>query len=185
MCDGSQVVAGNIPTTPGATNYGMPPPNGAFGSDFSKGMQNVTDGTSNTAFFSEHLKGDYDQLRATDRSDTFRPGTYPADPDEAIRLCREFDWRNLSFQGVSDVGAPWIYGYHSTTGYQHASGPNTRSCMYPPSRISTTANSNHPGGVNVLFGDGSVKFVKDTIAISSWRALATLGLGEVIGADQL
>jgi prepilin-type N-terminal cleavage/methylation domain-containing protein/prepilin-type processing-associated H-X9-DG protein len=185
MCEGTSVVYGNIPTDPSGTNYGMPAPNGMFGSNFVIGPHHVLDGLSNTAFFSEHIKGDYSQAIATERSDTFRPGTYPATPDEAYQMCQAFDWTNLSFQGYSNIGAPWIYGYHSTTSYQNISAPNTRSCMYPPSRIMTTANSEHPGGVNVLFGDGSVKFVKNSINVQTWRAIGTRKGGEVVSADAL
>ena len=32
----------------------------------------------------------------------------------------------------------------------------------------------HPGGVNVVLGDGSVRFVTNSIALSNWRALATI-----------
>jgi prepilin-type N-terminal cleavage/methylation domain-containing protein/prepilin-type processing-associated H-X9-DG protein len=43
--------------------------------------------------------------------------------------------------------------------------------------------SRHPGGVNFLFADGSVHFLKDGINPASWRALATRAGGEVVGAD--
>jgi prepilin-type processing-associated H-X9-DG protein len=45
------------------------------------------------------------------------------------------------------------------------------------------AQSNHPGGVNVAFCDGSVKFIKDSINPGTWGALATMAGGEVISAD--
>jgi prepilin-type processing-associated H-X9-DG protein len=45
------------------------------------------------------------------------------------------------------------------------------------------ARSRHPGGVNVLFGDGSVKFLKDTINLSIWQGISTTKGGEVISAD--
>jgi prepilin-type processing-associated H-X9-DG protein len=45
------------------------------------------------------------------------------------------------------------------------------------------ANSNHPGGANFLFGDGSVKFVKSTINMKTYWALGTREGGEVISAD--
>jgi prepilin-type processing-associated H-X9-DG protein len=44
-----------------------------------------------------------------------------------------------------------------------------------------TARSNFSGGVNVCFGDGSVRFVRDSINPQTWRALATRAGGEVIG----
>jgi prepilin-type N-terminal cleavage/methylation domain-containing protein/prepilin-type processing-associated H-X9-DG protein len=42
----------------------------------------------------------------------------------------------------------------------------------------------HPGGVNCLFGDGSVKFVKSTVNVVALRGLVTLNGGEVISSDQ-
>ena len=41
----------------------------------------------------------------------------------------------------------------------------------------------HPGGANVLLGDGSVRFIKQQINLLSWQALSSRGNGEVISAD--
>ena len=43
--------------------------------------------------------------------------------------------------------------------------------------------SRHPGGVNFLFADGSVHFIKANINPTPWRALATRAQGEVVSAD--
>ena len=43
--------------------------------------------------------------------------------------------------------------------------------------------SNHPGGVNMGFADGSVKFIKQSIADKTWQALGTRAGGEIISAD--
>jgi prepilin-type N-terminal cleavage/methylation domain-containing protein/prepilin-type processing-associated H-X9-DG protein len=43
--------------------------------------------------------------------------------------------------------------------------------------------SHHPGGVNFLFGDGSVRFIKDQISPKVYQALATRSGGEVVSAD--
>jgi prepilin-type N-terminal cleavage/methylation domain-containing protein/prepilin-type processing-associated H-X9-DG protein len=46
------------------------------------------------------------------------------------------------------------------------------------------SKSRHPGGVNVLFGDGSSRFVKETIGHVIWIGLNSIAGGEVVGADQ-
>jgi prepilin-type processing-associated H-X9-DG protein len=45
------------------------------------------------------------------------------------------------------------------------------------------ASSFHPGGVNLLLLDGSVKFAKNGIAIRTWNALGTISGGESIPGD--
>jgi prepilin-type N-terminal cleavage/methylation domain-containing protein/prepilin-type processing-associated H-X9-DG protein len=159
------------------------PPNGPFYSDQLITLAMITDGTSSTAAFSEHVLGDFSNSVVTDFSDTFEPGTFPVTSDDAYQFCLATAINNLAMQGYSNVGAPWVYGYHSTTSYWHSAPPNSRSCMFPPSRISTTANSRHPGGVNVGLLDGSVRFIKSTINLSTWRALGTRNLGEIISSD--
>ena len=52
-----------------------------------------------------------------------------------------------------------------------------------PSYASVTSRSYHPGGVNALFGDGSVKFIKSTINGLTWRSLGTIAGGEVIDGN--
>ena len=42
----------------------------------------------------------------------------------------------------------------------------------------------HPGGCNVMMGDGSVRFATMYINTYTWQALATRARGEVISADQ-
>jgi len=43
--------------------------------------------------------------------------------------------------------------------------------------------SQHPGGANFLFGDGSVKFLKATINMATYCALGSRAGGEVVSAD--
>jgi prepilin-type N-terminal cleavage/methylation domain-containing protein/prepilin-type processing-associated H-X9-DG protein len=52
-----------------------------------------------------------------------------------------------------------------------------------PTYMSLAASSYHPGGVNTLFADGSVRFVKDSVSPVTWRALGTIAGGEVVSAD--
>ena len=53
-----------------------------------------------------------------------------------------------------------------------------------PTYMSLAASSKHPGGVNALFADGSVHFVKNSMSPVVWRALGTIAGGEVISSDQ-
>jgi prepilin-type N-terminal cleavage/methylation domain-containing protein/prepilin-type processing-associated H-X9-DG protein len=159
----------------------LPAPNGPFYLNSRLRLTDVTDGTSNTAAWSEHLKGDFSNAVSTDTGDTYEPGIYPNTPDDAMNFCVNVNVNDLSKQGYSNVGAPWLEGYHSTTIYFHVSPPNGRSCMYPPGRIATTANSNHTNGVNMALCDGSVRFVTGGITLSTWRALGSCNGGEVVG----
>jgi prepilin-type processing-associated H-X9-DG protein len=94
-------------------------------------------------------------------------------------MCESVGYQNVAYNGMSNTGAPWIYGYHSTTVYFHVGPPNSRSCMYPSGRIGTAARSSHTGGVNVALCDGSVRFVRDNIPIVQWRAMGSRNGGEV------
>jgi prepilin-type N-terminal cleavage/methylation domain-containing protein len=178
---GSNILFGMPPTNSSNSNFGIPGPNGPFlPTTMYLGFASLVDGASNTAAFSEHGKGDFNQ-GISSPNDTFRPGTHPNTPDEAVAQCAAMDPSNLAFQGVSDVGAPWMEAYHSTTYYYHVGPPNSRSCMFPPGRIATTAKSKHPGGVLISLCDGSVRFVASTIDIRTWRALGSRDQGETIG----
>jgi prepilin-type N-terminal cleavage/methylation domain-containing protein/prepilin-type processing-associated H-X9-DG protein len=55
--------------------------------------------------------------------------------------------------------------------------------QFPNDGFTYGASSAHPGGANVLFGDGSVKFIKSSISYPTWWALGTRNGGEVISAD--
>ncbi len=46
-------------------------------------------------------------------------------------------------------------------------------CDPAPTMNIMSARSRHGGGVNVVFCDGSTRFVSDTIALAIWQALST------------
>jgi prepilin-type processing-associated H-X9-DG protein len=54
----------------------------------------------------------------------------------------------------------------------------------PDALLISGAKSRHPGGVNVLFGDGSVRFLKETIETQVWVGINSIRGGEVVPADQ-
>ncbi len=53
-----------------------------------------------------------------------------------------------------------------------------------PTYMSLSASSYHPGGINALFADGSVHYIKNSVSPITWRALGTIAGGEVLSADQ-
>ena len=163
-------------------NANMPPPDGVFFSVSKIRFADIRDGLSNTAAMAERLKGDFSNAIATPITDLLWPKTFPDTPDKAIADCQSIDPTNLTWQGVSNQGSPWLTGSVSCV-VGHANTPNTRSCMFPPGRILNMASSAHPGGVNVLLCDGSVRFIKDSIARVTWRALGTRAGGEAISGD--
>jgi hypothetical protein len=90
--------------------------------------------------------------------------------------------------GPYQIGGAWHNGYAPQTGYTHVMPPNTWSCVAnggggANNQGAHTASSRHPGGVLVLFGDGSTRFIKDSIAKETWWALGTKANGEVVSAD--
>ena len=46
-----------------------------------------------------------------------------------------------------------------------------------------SVSSQHPGGINTAFADGSVRFIKNAISPVTWFALQTIRNGEVVSAD--
>ena len=50
-----------------------------------------------------------------------------------------------------------------------------------PKLLIMTARSQHAGGVNVLMGDGSVRFTSDSMNLATWQALSSPRGGEVLG----
>jgi prepilin-type processing-associated H-X9-DG protein len=182
----------------------------------------VTDGTSNTAMFSEHLLGfggsiidDPTTSAAVAGSVNARRAlfqinsvTLVADQGTAgLPVLQQFYAACNSVPGGtkpsedSSFGDQWLMaqGYDtSAISYTHVMPPNSYSCVGAeagwPGFLSDgaqggygaaiSAASNHPGGVNLVMGDGSVKFIKNTISAPTWWALGSRNLGEVISADQ-
>ncbi|MDX2038611.1 MAG: DUF1559 domain-containing protein [Isosphaeraceae bacterium] len=188
--------------TPSAINGISYTPHSSYGFAGSpRTIATITDGTSNTAAFSEYIQGDSgndtDGLHMVYRGPDPRNYNFsqPGADWQAAQDCqnnsrqRQYGWK----------GEWWIAGGHQI--YSHTQTPNRRSCHWADSNqtpgtsddqdwdagIQTmiAASSRHPGGVNVLFMDGSVKFIKSTINNSVWHAVGTINGGEVISADSL
>jgi prepilin-type processing-associated H-X9-DG protein len=77
-------------------------------------------------------------------------------------------------------------------GYSHIMMPNRKACLFQGEpqtlewrTVGVGASSFHPGGVNVGFLDGSVRFVTETVAPRTWWAIAPLAEGEFIDVGSL
>ncbi|HEU5118146.1 MAG TPA: DUF1559 domain-containing protein, partial [Isosphaeraceae bacterium] len=173
-------------------------------------VASILDGTSNTAVASEMLVGlqTNQTIRPGNNAMSKRvifqiSGTGKLDSGNGAaalmnyRKCSQIPAGTTALGGSNNrwSGACWA-GTHASTlhfnAYNHANTPNGMSCnasgvayAAAPGGIGDliTANSNHSGGVNVAFCDGSVHFVKNSIAPNIWWALGTRSGGEVISSN--
>ncbi len=104
---------------------------------------------------------------------------------EIIQAINDAD---LDFRGDffnSDVGAAQFMTLYTpnsgidTTGCFEAN-PNEPAPCQPAAPFYVSARSRHPGGVTIAFGDGSVHFIADQIALNLWRALSSKDGGEPV-----
>jgi prepilin-type N-terminal cleavage/methylation domain-containing protein/prepilin-type processing-associated H-X9-DG protein len=168
-------------------------------------MASIIDGTSNTVVHSEWLKGrnaSGDGLWQVYTAPIAFSNTSPAVPAGAVGLQNILMPTSNACQasktqsGFTTKGYSWSDSACGIGGcYTHINTPNKKACTYSnlvsgysaDVRYSVGtligASSNHPGGVNVGFLDGSVKFIKDSINLGTWAAIATKAGGEVVSAD--
>jgi len=155
--------------------------NGGFWFQSAVSPERVMDGLSMTAFFSERGLGNTaapdrlsDYYLTNDTVDACRL----AGPADSPRLTDPYEWS----------GGRWADGNSLYTRYNHALPPGYPSCLLGgsqdyDSQTVVTATSRHLGGVNLMTGDGSVRFVKASINAEVWTALGTVAGGEVIDAN--
>ncbi|MFO0954377.1 MAG: DUF1559 domain-containing protein [Isosphaeraceae bacterium] len=161
----------------------------------------VTDGLSNTLLAAE-VKTYQPNLNNCGALSNVSPNNIPPASADPVSLVPQYaSGCSLGLTGHTE----WVDGAVHETGFTTAWTPNRRitrsgapsqpldlanwreSAVLTnggPSLGAITARSHHPGGVNALLGDGSVKFIKDTIQGETWRALGTKGGAEVISSDQ-
>jgi prepilin-type processing-associated H-X9-DG protein len=160
-----------------------------------------TDGTSNTVAYSEGLAGraNNNGYRGNSTRGVSDPGTVvyditvnPALAIEGLNRC------NVAFKAnqyiSTNKGQLWAFGARAYTLFQTIQVPNDQqytfgSCQFGcqdcglDQSWSVGASSNHSGGCNVLFVDGSVKFIKSSIDRKTWWSLGTRDRNEAVSAD--
>ena len=160
----------------------------------------VIDGLSNTAAFSERVKAigytfgpsaPFDPLKPT-ASISQVAGVSAAQETTpqafyqqciATRPTPDSNGNDLAYDIDDNIsGAMWSSGQPALTRYGHIMPPNTWTCR-AGLQMSHVASSRHPGSVNVLFLDGSVRGVKSTVSLQVWWALGTRAGGEVLSSD--
>lgn len=141
----------------------------------------VTDGLSNTAAFSESIVGDGQApLDSTDRNVHRAILEVPDGGDPTLEVCNAADG---TF--TADRGGMWINGHYGHTIYNHFYPPNpsnTWDCVNAHRNKGLTAvRSYHTSGANVLLADGAVRFVRNGIHSVVWWGYGTRKGGEVAG----
>ncbi|SIN85367.1 prepilin-type N-terminal cleavage/methylation domain-containing protein/prepilin-type processing-associated H-X9-DG domain-containing protein [Singulisphaera sp. GP187] len=171
------------------------------------GVEALTDGTSNTALYSERLLGlnGAPPVYPGKTSDSLR-GSFPAGVPVTINnptrgtpttiallaACQNLPATTVGISNYNGrlwlVGYPWNYVINR---YNHVGPPNSLTCYASNSfsnadggpQDSIPPTSNHSGGVNMAMADGSVRFIKETVNRQAWWAIGTRGKGEVVSAD--
>ncbi len=148
-------------------------------------LAGITDGTSNTAAFSEWVKGKSGQ-NAIGPNLVYSISQYSnGGPLNDYNLCKASTTPLWDFKGEywtlqdSGRGGP----------YYHVMPPNQTACAVNAGFGNVDsfigASSFHSGGANVLLLDGSVRFVKSSVDLATWNALGTRAGGEVLSANAL
>jgi prepilin-type N-terminal cleavage/methylation domain-containing protein/prepilin-type processing-associated H-X9-DG protein len=187
---------------PGVTSPFLNAPNGPFFENRGVGPADFVDGLSNTVAISETIRSNVSSTYATDPNRVFLvtgnnktdgpPLTSDAD---YLSLCLSLPANTTQFQATK--GVRWHYGAPGHTMYNHRRAPNDfqadcrgglpHSDKSDPNwsylSLNVTARSLHPGGVNSLFADGHVQFIKNSINVLVWQGLGSRNGGEIISAD--
>jgi prepilin-type processing-associated H-X9-DG protein len=167
-------------------------------------IKSCTDGTSNTIAFGEVLVGNavsgslYRGNGAVKVSPTGAVNldnvqTNPAGVQPMFAACVAM-MKSTASNIYTDNGYRWADGRQGYSSMSTVAVPNDprapfSGCRLDPSYSGsdsqqlTNVGSMHPGGANVLFADGSVKFVKSSINQLTWWALGTRAGAEVVSAD--
>ncbi|MFQ5733772.1 MAG: DUF1559 domain-containing protein, partial [Planctomycetaceae bacterium] len=182
-------VAGNGQGNQGHHNGMSAYVGGGGRSDKALRFKDVTDGTSNTACYSEFVippAGNF-PIGSLNRNRQVHSwaGNFRRTPAQNRAACLAQN----SFVGNSRNamrGASWAWSFVGNgSTYTHTMLPNDKPChSFEGDWLGSTmmsASSFHPGGVQVALTDGSVRFVSQNIAYNIWVAIGTRNGNEVVG----
>jgi prepilin-type N-terminal cleavage/methylation domain-containing protein/prepilin-type processing-associated H-X9-DG protein len=168
----------------------------AFGPNQSRRWSEFTDGLSQTLILSEVKNYQYYLRDCGGLANISNPTNIPPPDADPMQVAPEY--AGATCTPKPDGHAEWVDGGVHHTGFTTAWSPNKlirnasardvdlngqREKVGGPTFAAITSRSYHPGGVNVLLGDGSVRFVRSTINGATWRALGTVAGGEVVSSD--
>lgn len=160
--------------------------NGMFNQISSTRLTDVQDGLSTTAMFSERRKGTGDPKKTDPFSDLYDISNLLTE-SQFTWNCRWFDPNVASGYSSRDYdsGQTWLEGNMNWTRYNHLLSPNTVGCKNGVTwdGVSMPASSLHVGGVNILMGDGSVRFISENVSLDVWRAIGTMNGRETNASD--
>jgi prepilin-type N-terminal cleavage/methylation domain-containing protein/prepilin-type processing-associated H-X9-DG protein len=174
---------------------GSPDSRAPFAVNKARTFSSMTDGLSNTILMSE-VKAYQAYFRDLGQIAGMTPNTIPPANADPASVTEQYFGSAPQTSGHTE----WVDGLAHQSGFTTAFPPNKkimgtttrnvdvdlttrRESNGGPTYASITSRSYHPGGVNTLKGDGSVKFIKNTISGDIWRALGTPSGGEVISDD--
>ena len=174
----------------------------AFGPNRSRRLSEFADGLGQTLFMAEVKTNQPSaNCRHTPLPSVNDPNNIPGPDADPYTVAPEYDNGACVTQNQSEFHTEWSDGNVHAAGFTTAWAPNKvilgRSAYRGldldlngrneedggPTFAAITSRSYHPGGVNTLLGDGSVRFVKSTVAGRVWRGLGTVAGGEVVAAD--
>jgi prepilin-type N-terminal cleavage/methylation domain-containing protein/prepilin-type processing-associated H-X9-DG protein len=142
----------------------------AFGHDGNIGFRSVSDGLSNTAFVSEVLQGSDGDVRGVVWSPIGGGGSY------MTRFAPNKNQDYLALRTSDYLNSPEFCVSEPVQQLPCTGGAGDNEAF-------AGARSRHSGGINVLLGDGSVRFIKDSISQPIWFGLNTIRGGEVLSSD--
>ena len=153
----------------------------------------MTDGSSNTALLSERVIQTADSAEAIGNGDPrlksyhvegTAEGEFETLGGLVTQIAAESAEDHFHDAESAYIGRSWASGWTlAAPMYMHVETPNGLLAHYENSAEEgdhvVTANSNHPGGANVAYVDGSVHFVSDNVSQEAWWALGSRNDGRV------